>query len=442
MTRPVLPSVVPERRFRYTGAAVSSWFRAVDLNLYPKNRCVWAAEEAFGKIYIGLCGEHEFGGAHLVSYGPKSDRLEEVCDIAALIGGPAGKGKVPHTKIHFAVCRATDEQGRKVYFGTHCSANLDDDDINKGVGVGAMCHPTDGYEGGHIFVHHVDEGRCEDLGIPVPHEGIRCMKASRDGATLFGITYPKVRLFQFDVRAGQLTYISPRLGKYGGIDLFFDAAGNVYGVSDGFRRRRVAGLLYRFDPESHRLEDLSLVLPKLGRRCHTEYRNHLLHAAAGPHGDVLLSCYGECNVGLFQSNGAGRERVYDLGLSWDRPQPKDKLPYFAWVPQFAKPRLHTIAGQTYDTLGWYGHEKWEYQEPMSLACLAYNRDRLNRVAKVMFSGPVVDGHQVGHWGAAASDEDGHIYYGDRYVSNGKACVRLLIFTPPDQIAPIEPVPVP
>jgi len=335
MISPVLPTMVTEDRFRYTGTDASSWFKAIDLNLYPQNRTVWDVEEAFGKIYVGLCGEHKLGNAHLVAYDPGTDKVEEICDVATLIGGPCGKGKIPHSKIHFSVCKVTDDEGRKVYFGTHCAANVDDDDLNKGIGIGGMCHPTKGYEGGHIFVYRVDEGRCEDLGIPVPHEGIRCMKVSQDGTTLFGITYPKVCLFKFDVRAGRTTYLSPRLGRAGGIDLFLDATGDVYGVSDGYKRKRIAGLLYRFHPESNELEDLSLVLPKLGRRCHTEFRNHLLHAVAGTHGDVILSCYGECNVALFQSDGAGKERLYDLGLSWDRPPtPRPCAP----VPSNAGPR--------------------------------------------------------------------------------------------------------
>ena len=437
MMRPRPPKTLSEERFRYTGKAASSWFRAVDLNLYPENRTIWAVTGAFGKIYVGLCGEHEYGAAHLVAYDPESDTVEEICDVAAHIGGPAGRGKVPQTKIHFAICKAEHADGRKVFFGTHCSGNVDDDDIEKGVGVGGMCHPTEGYEGGHIFVHHVGTGRCEDLGIAVPNEGIRCMQVSRDGARLFGITYPKVRLFDFDVHARRTTYLSPRLGKSGGIDLFLDPMGNVYGVSDGYKRKRVAGLLYRYSPGDQRLEDVDLVLPKLGRRCHTKFRNHLLHAAPGPDGNVVLSCYGECNVALFQSDGSGRGQLYDLGLSWDRPQSGDKLPYFAWVPQFGKTSPCTIGRRGYDTLVWYGHERWEYKEPVSLACLAYNRNRPDRVAKVMFGSIEVEGRQAGHWGAAGSDEQGRIYYGDRYSVEGKAGVRLLIFSPPDEIAPLD-----
>lgn len=439
---PVPPPIVPEERFRYTGKAVSGWFRAVDLNRYPENRTIWAVEEAFDKVYIGLCGEHEFGAAHLVAYDPKSDTVEEVCDVAAHIGSPTGAGKVPQTKIHFSICKVDGGEGCKVYFGTHCSANLDDDDIEKGVGIGAMCHPTKGYEGGRIFVFHVDEGRCEDLGVAVPHEGIRCMKASPDGTKLFGITYPKVRLFQFDVEARRTTYLSPRLGKNGGIDLFLDEAGRVYGVSDGYKRRRIAGLLYRFHPETQRLEDLRLALPKLGPRCHTRFRNHLLHAAAGPRGDVILSCYGECNIGLFQFGKRGPGRLYDLGLSWDRPEFKENLPYFAWVPQFGKPRAYAVGGRAYDTIVWYGHERWEFKEPVRLNCLAYNHRRPTRVAKVIFGHVEVDGHEAGHWGASACDRKGRIYYGDRYVVNGEAGIRLLIFTPPRKIAPVEKVAVP
>lgn len=59
--------------------------------------------------------------------------------------------------------------------------------------------------GGHIIrVQVTGTGRIhiEDLGIPVPGEGIHALTAAPDGKTLYGLTYPSGKFFSFGIAAG------------------------------------------------------------------------------------------------------------------------------------------------------------------------------------------------------------------------------------------------
>ncbi len=48
----------------------------------------------------------------------------------------------------------------------------------------------------------------EDLGIPVPHEGIYTLLMHKQSHTLYGITYPGAKLFKFDIRKRETTIVT------------------------------------------------------------------------------------------------------------------------------------------------------------------------------------------------------------------------------------------
>jgi hypothetical protein len=74
------------------------------------------------------------------------------------------------------------------------------------------------YPGGHIYrfdpknwdaarYQANQDAAVEDLGIPVPGEGIYCLESSRDKAKLYGVTYPHGKFFVFDIATRQTTVV-------------------------------------------------------------------------------------------------------------------------------------------------------------------------------------------------------------------------------------------
>ncbi len=446
-----------ETRYLYSGRALDSWFHAVPLE-YPGHDSIWSLATADdGTIYIGLAGEHNKGTTALLAYSPRTGRTRIAADSAELIGDMRSKGRMPHSKIHFAICPV----GRKIWFATHVSGAVNAGDIVGPVGRGPIAHPLTGYEGGRLMCYDSVTGRTEDYGVLVANEGVRCLQMSADGGIAYGITYPKHRFFMHDLSTRE-TYISGRVGRFGGIDLFMDPRGTVWGTHDGYEGTE-PGQFYRFDPARRRLVDVPAFLPRStsARMSYPEVGAHVLHMTPTPDGQAMVSCYGESRIALFDPR---RLCVWDWGTVWEQA-PKRRLlparqfrknvipsarlavkPHFAWCPAFDVFTPRTIAGDRYDRFVWYGEEQWEYERHVRLCAVAYNRRDPGRIVKIRFGTPKNDGFPSGHWAASTVGADGRIYFAERVrgkdTPDHRIRLRLSVFTPPKEIADLTETPMP
>ena len=451
------PIRAQERRYTYCGKGLDSWFHAVPLE-FPGHDSIWSLATADdGVIYIGLAGEHNKGTTALLAYSPKSGKVRIVADSAVLIGDMLPKGRMPHSKIHFAICPV----GRKIWFATHVSGAVNSDDIIGPMGHGPIADPMTGYEGGRLMCYDSVTGKTEGFGVIVANEGIRCLQMSADGRVAYGITYPKHRFFMHDL-ATRETYISSRVGRYGGIDLFMDPRGVVWGAHDGFEGTE-PGQFYRFAPATRRLVDVDAFLPRstAGRMTFPELGAHVLHMTPTPDGQAMVSCYGESRIALFDPR---RLRVWDWGTVWEKAPgrkvkpakpgaekgiPSSRLitkPHFAWCPAFDVFTPRTVAGARYDRFVWYGEEQWEYERHVRLCAVAYNRRDPGRIVKIRFGTPKNDGFPSGHWAASTVGADGRVYFAERVraqdTPDDRLRLRLSVFTPPKEIGELAEAPTP
>ena len=170
--------------------------------------------------------------------------------------GRVGEG----TTIHHSL--VVDDQG-KVYLGT--SAGVD----NNGAGY-------QGYPGGHLLRYDPAtdsstdirvESPCpvDDLGIPVPGEGIYALTIDQELQLIYGLTYPGGHFFSDGIAAARL----PVPGRVAepplpaerlenelniGRALTLDSEGNVFTTGEG-------GAVVRFQLESQELQRLRILAP-------------------------------------------------------------------------------------------------------------------------------------------------------------------------------------
>jgi len=444
------PISVKETRYEYVGNKLNSWFKNAPVRA-PGRDTMWAMTAGDdGRIYIGLCSEILTGTAALAVYDPKGGRPRIVCDLTTFLGDMVEAGRIPHSKIHYTLSPA----GRYVWFGTHVNAPRGVEDWKGPVGRGPMADPISGFEGGRLMRYDTRTGKTEDFGVLVASEGIRCLHLSADGRHGYGITYPKVRLFMRDLLGGE-TYVSGRLGRKGGIDVFVDPSGKVWGVHDGYEGFE-PGQFYYFDPSSRRMVDTDVFLPSSGRyrMSFPQFGNHVLHLTPTPDGQAIVSSYGESRIALFDPK---KQRLYDWGPVWRKPpvlkgkqrqetlsHSSPVLPYYAWCPVFDKSG-RTIDGKRYDRLVWYGDECFELIEDVRLCAIAYNHDKPQEIVKILFGTPKVGKHAAGHWMDSARGRDGTIYFADRVrlpadaAPDTEPVLRLAALTPPKDLGPLEKV---
>ena len=144
-----------------------------------------------GKIYYVLCtAKHDTGG-EMFSFDPKNGKIARVGDLTEACG-EKGKKTVAQGKSHVTFA----EMGGKLYFSTHAGYYSLIDGAEK-MGV-----PPEGwqpYPGGHLLSYDLATGRFEDLGIPVPGEGVLAMSMDTRRGRIFGISWPKGHFFRYNL---------------------------------------------------------------------------------------------------------------------------------------------------------------------------------------------------------------------------------------------------
>lgn len=141
------------------------------------------------------------------------------------------------------------------------------------------------YAGGHLFRCDPGTGKIEDLGVPIPGQGINCLVLSPDRSTAYGLSYPGGHLLVWDLGTGAIQDHGPTVSppqpirepkgavflRYRPRALVLDGRGRVYGTRDH-------GFLWRYDPQTGTAEPLPAQIPGARGREGDWLYNHVADA--------------------------------------------------------------------------------------------------------------------------------------------------------------------
>ena len=219
---------------------------------YPPLDVIPAGESAIRSLVAGPDGR---------IYGATSGARSHLFLLDSQEGNVRPLGTVGgDTTIHHSL--VADREG-KVYLGT--SAGVD----NNGAGYQS-------YSGGHLLsydpaadsstdIRVASPCPVDDLGIPVPGEGIYALTIDRERQLIYGLTYPGGHFFSYGIAAARLQ-VHGRVAENAipgerfenelniGRALTLDTEGNVFTTGEG-------GALVRFQVESQELRHLRILVP-------------------------------------------------------------------------------------------------------------------------------------------------------------------------------------
>lgn len=150
-----------------------------------------------GKIYYVLSStRHDIGG-QFYRYDPATDKIEFIADLSEALGEKEQKyiaqGK---SHVEFTECDG------KLYFATHAGYYQMIDGAEQMPVVAPEGYKL--YPGGHFLYYDMKTGEIHDLAIAPEGEGIITMTMDTERMHLYGLTWPKGILLDYDVNAGTL----------------------------------------------------------------------------------------------------------------------------------------------------------------------------------------------------------------------------------------------
>jgi hypothetical protein len=319
------------------------------------------------KIYGGTTGLT----CHLFTFSPALNRVEPL----GIIEG--------HQSIHHSLVTGSDGM---IYAGTGLNEIIQHPISDPVSGIDGIVKSLwkdiedrySNYEGGRLYrydpssdpvMSHDVNAPCdvEDLGMPVPNEGIYALTASPVKQELYGITYPNGQFFVYDIAYGKFS-VKGEICKekvYGGPlrtlrslprVLICDNKGNVYGSADNeylfkydiekaeivqlgvqFPHIFIAvveafvkdkygmiyggtseGFIFKFNPVTCELTNLGKPIEQLGLRALTIGHNGIIYGIAGERNEY-------CRFFSFDPFQGG---YTDFGIV-----SVDRQPYYSWVGQ-------------------------------------------------------------------------------------------------------------
>ena len=180
---------------------------------------------------------------------------------------------------------------------------------------GTMSEGKEDYEGGHLFRSNSArgggmtgnftlpgppaEGQIEDMGIPIPGQGIYTMTIDPDRNRIYGLTTPGGFFFIHDLDAGTMDVRQSPTAKHISRALICDQAGDVYGS-------RQLGYLFKYDRVGDKLVPLGVQIPAGRGR---DYLNRIDALVRGDDGTI----YGGTSDGFLFSFDPETERAVNLG---------------------------------------------------------------------------------------------------------------------------------
>jgi hypothetical protein len=159
-----------------------------------------------GRIYYVITSTLINVGAQMYSFNPQNDKISHLADLTEICG-EKGHNTIPQGKCHVQF----SEAAKKLYFSTHQGYYeiIDGrEHIPKNLPNGYKPYP-----GGHILSYDLVNGKFEDLGIPVPEEGVITMNMDTSRRIIYGLSWPSGILFHYEVSNRKTTVIGPVVGK-------------------------------------------------------------------------------------------------------------------------------------------------------------------------------------------------------------------------------------
>ncbi|MDR2039400.1 MAG: hypothetical protein LBQ60_15875 [Bacteroidales bacterium] len=163
-----------------------------------------------GRIYYVLSStRYDIGGQFYV-YDPKTEKTEFIADLSSALGEKEKKC-IAQGKSHVEFYEAD----HKLYFATH---------IGYYEMIGGMerlpRNAPDGYQlypGGHFLSYDMETGKIADLALAPDGEGILTMAMDKKRGHIYGITWPKGYLVDYNIHTGQLknTGLINKMGEAG-----------------------------------------------------------------------------------------------------------------------------------------------------------------------------------------------------------------------------------
>ncbi len=155
-----------------------------------------------GKIYYVLSSTRHDVGGQFYCYDPQTDKTEFIADLSEALGEKQQK-YIAQGKSHVEFY----EKGNKLYFATHIGYYQMID--------GAENIPTvapEGYKlypGGHFLYYDLNTKEIKSLCIAPQGEGIITMVMDKKRDHLYGLTWPKGLLIDYDINARSLRNLGP-----------------------------------------------------------------------------------------------------------------------------------------------------------------------------------------------------------------------------------------
>jgi len=149
-----------------------------------------------GCVYYALTSDTFDQGARMFRYDPLADKITVLAaDLTAVVGekNSVAQGKV-HVNFH--------ELNGKLYFATHLGFYN-----TLGNGRELQGAPPNGvapYPGGHFLSCDLKSGAFQDLGKPVPGDGIIAIALDSARGLLYGLMWPHGELVRYDLATGQV----------------------------------------------------------------------------------------------------------------------------------------------------------------------------------------------------------------------------------------------
>ena len=177
-------SYVDEKEMEFVEVEVKEFPTSVAMDI-SYNTYLVASD---GRLYLGTCRQN--GSAHLLAYDPREDKILDLANMDEVIPD-YGRGYAGQGKIHTPLCEGADG---KIYGATHM-------DILYPFWV--SFYDVYGYQGGHWFCYDPKTGKCTDLGLAIPREGVLTMAMDKERQILYGISWPRGYLLAYDIATGR-----------------------------------------------------------------------------------------------------------------------------------------------------------------------------------------------------------------------------------------------
>jgi len=203
-----------------------------------------------GRIYAAACAEAVPGGlVKLVRYNEEKDGLDYLFTIADKVNDPGNSGRATQCKVHYSF--APSMHDGILYMATHLTAPPFD---QLAYSPWLSWHDEKRcFRGSAVLAFDTKTDEVKWWDTMIPKEGCRCLGYDEERNQLYGLSYPRDHLIQFDTKKRTRKDLG-RVGTVNSQALFLDQKHRVWLTND-------SGHLVRYDPEKDRLEVSPDVLP-------------------------------------------------------------------------------------------------------------------------------------------------------------------------------------